>query len=74
MREIRQSGLAGGEAGINRPSLPRFALARGEVGRSASGIGILANVAAAGIPARCHWQGFNGYDVDESPLERAPVE
>ena len=23
MREIRPSGLAGGEAGINRPSLPR---------------------------------------------------
>ena len=23
MREIRLSGLAGGEAGINRPSLPR---------------------------------------------------
>lgn len=35
MREIRQSGSEGGEAGIDRPSLPlkRTAVAR-EVGRS----------------------------------------
>ena len=31
MREIRPSGLGGGEVGINRPSLPRSTIGRGVV-------------------------------------------